>query len=147
MPKPTIHLTNWSSRKLHGPGRKFTIMARPRQWEHGEGFVYELTPPIGLLIKAQQGQINMETYRKDFMFRARRLSTMGKDILQEFQPGRLVALKSGLGIVAKLKDGDTLCCACSRAKAAAGECHRVWAAELLVEAGWRVLLDGKEVSR
>jgi len=39
------------------------------------------------------------------------------------------------------------CCACSRAAAAAGMCHRVWAAEALARAGWRVVLDGVEVVR
>ena len=32
----------------------------------------------------------------------------------------------------------------SRKDAEAGACHRVWAAELLAEAGWRVVLDGRE---
>lgn len=44
-----------------------------------------------------------------------------------------------------VSDGDTLCCACSRDDAAAGRCHRVWAAAALVRAGWRVILDGKEL--
>jgi hypothetical protein len=43
-------------------------------------------------------------------------------------------------------DGDTLCCACSREAAAAGRCHRVWSAEALVRAGWRVVIDGVKVS-
>ncbi len=67
-PRPTLVVTNWSSRRLHGPGRP--------------------------------------------------------------NPARVV------------RDGDTLCFACSRAHAARGLCHRVWAAELLVAAGWRVVLDG-----
>ena len=41
----------------------------------------------------------------------------------------------GFGAVA---DGDTLCCTCSRDDAAAGRC--------LVRAGWRVILDGQEVT-
>lgn len=44
---PTIYLSNWSSHKTpgaHGPGRKFTIMARPREWEVGEGTVAVLMP-------------------------------------------------------------------------------------------------------
>jgi len=42
-------------------------------------------------------------------------------------------------------DGDTICCSCSRSKAASGLCHRVWAAELLQLAGWCVVLDGFEL--
>ena len=37
MTTPTLYITNWSLRKLHGPGRLLTIMARPRPWEHGVG--------------------------------------------------------------------------------------------------------------
>ena len=43
--------------------------------------------------------------------------------------------------------GDTLICACAAAAAKAGKCHRVFAAALLVDAGWRVILDGEEVHR
>ena len=42
--KPTLHVTNWASRKLHGPKRKWNIMARSRAWEHGDGNVPLLTP-------------------------------------------------------------------------------------------------------
>ena len=40
-------------------------------------------------------------------------------------------------------DGDTLFCACSRAAAEAGQCHRVIAADLLHRAGWEVIFDGR----
>lgn len=33
---------------------------------------------------------------------------------------------------------------CGREAAARGECHRVWAAEMLRGAGWRVVLDGDD---
>lgn len=39
-------------------------------------------------------------------------------------------------------DGATLICACPRAAAAQGRCHRVIAADLLERAGWSVVLDG-----
>lgn len=38
--RPTLYLSNWSSHRTpgcHGPGRKLTIMAAPRRWEHGAG--------------------------------------------------------------------------------------------------------------
>jgi hypothetical protein len=40
-------------------------------------------------------------------------------------------------------DGATLICACSRGAATAGRCHRVIAADLLRQAGWDVVLDGR----
>ena len=136
---PTIHLTNWSSRKLHGPGRLLTIMAAPRQWERGAGSVPLLEPDIGDLLDVRRGQLTIDDYREH---------TEG-DILRRLErgalsPGVLSVSRAadGVGVVV---DGDTLCCACSREDAAAGRCHRVWAAPALVRAGWRVILDGVEV--
>lgn len=50
------------------------------------------------------------------------------------------------GSITAVEPGDTLICACSREAAAASRCHRTWAAYLLHAAGWRVVLDGVEVS-
>jgi len=78
----------------------------------------------------------MEEYRASYE------QTMG-GVGQFFLPGRLLA-RTPAGI-ATVADGDTLCCACSVAEARAGRCHRTWAAQFLVRAGWRVILDGVEV--
>lgn len=125
--KPTVYVTNWSSRKLKGPGRQLTIMAAPRSWERGDGAVLALTPDLRDLRDMQDGRITLPEYRRRFE-RALEGAKLG--------PGDL-----------DVRDGDTLCCACSRAAAAAGMCHRVWAAEALARAGWRVVLDGVEVVR
>ena len=45
-----------------------------------------------------------------------------------------------------VESGSTLCCACSKQKAAEGRCHRVWAAAALARAGWNVILDGIPVA-
>jgi hypothetical protein len=42
-----------------------------------------------------------------------------------------------------LPDGVTLVCTCAVSEAAAGRCHRVWAAGVLAESGYRVILDGQ----
>lgn len=127
MEKPTIHLTNFASRKLHS-GRVFTIMARPRQWEHGEGIVDVLTPLPADLIAYQAGVISLFRYRVLF---ERHLDKV------DLSPGVLSTGGDTLVV-----DGDTLCCACSKAEALAERCHRAWAAPYLVRAGWRVVLDG-----
>jgi hypothetical protein len=129
--KPTVHVTNHSSRRLHGPGRRLTIMAKPRQWEHGDGAVPAATPNPEWLFDVRAGEIPMAAYR-DLI--DRRLA--GHDLT----PGRLM---SSVGAVV---DGDSLCCACSRDEAAAGRCHRVWVAAALARAGWRVVLDGAELA-
>lgn len=139
--RPTIHVTNWSSRRLHGPGRALTIMARPRAWERGVGRVPWLTPADSDLRDAKAGRITLDEYRSRFEAYTGGLASRG-----HLDPGELaVVLYDGSGSDA-VRDGDTLCCACSRADAAAGRCHRVWAAQALARAGWRVLLDGVEVS-
>ena len=136
--KPTLHVTNWSSRKLHGPGRKWTIMADPRKWEHGDGWVYGLVPPMEDMQAARRGSITLVDYRrlyKNMVHHA--ASVLAPSVLSAFRPGYVPHY---------VNDGDTLCCACSRDAVARGECHRVWAAEALVAAGWRVILDGKELA-
>lgn len=131
---PTIYLSNWSSHRTpghHGPGRKLTIMARPRRLEHGEGRVPALTPDPLDLVDVKAGRLPVSAYRERF------LAAHGA---KDHTPGELTA---ALPEVSRpVADGDTLCCSCSRAEAAAGRCHRVWAAELLQAAGWRVVLDG-----
>lgn len=142
--QPTLHLTNWSSRKLHGPGRRFTMMRHPRAWEHGDGRVPALTPLDVDLHLVRMGKIDPVTY-----------ATRCRELFAGFPlaPGALTFAHTIDGVTrpvtinVPVADGDTLCCACSREAAARGECHRVVAAELLVAAGWRVLLDGVEVPR
>ena len=138
--RPTLHVTNWSSWRLHGPGRKLTIMAAPRRWEHGDGVVRTLVPNVLDLMDFQAGTITLDRYRVGFLFRMEHFSKDPNDLT----PGMLAA-KCDHGTLF-VRDGDTLCCACSRADAAAGRCHRAWAAPYLVRAGWRVILDGVEVS-
>lgn len=132
--KPTIHITNWSSRKLHH-GHVYTIMAKPRRWERGEGAVTGLVPNANDLASVRAESITVAEYRRRFLD-----GWTPERTVSTFRPGRVMA-STGNGLVA-LADGDTLCCACSRDAAARGECHRVWAAELLRQAGWRVVLDG-----
>ena len=45
----------------------------------------------------------------------------------------------------EVRDGDTLCCACSREAAENDRCHRVWVAQALLKNGWDVVLDGKRL--
>jgi len=144
--KPTIYLTNWSSRALHGPGRKLTIMARPRTWEMGEG--YEMMgQPSGHLIRLMQaalverrsgdGHAALDVYR-DAMNKHWR----GAAFNDMLRPGHLPWARHGDRVAcAPVDDGDTLLCACARG----AECHRRWYAPHLVAAGWRVILDGVEV--
>lgn len=146
--RPILYVTNWSSKKLHGPGRLFSIMARPRRWEHGEGTVIDLVPDIEDLADARSGRISMTQYRDRYEVEVAGkrsklapwdLSAMGDRAKFITGPGKWEFNKI------LILSGDTLCCACSRANAAEGKCHRVWAAHILAECGWKVILDGKEL--
>jgi hypothetical protein len=129
--KPKIYVTNWSSRKLHGPGRKLTIMAAPRAWEHGAGRVPACTPLLGWLQSLRAGTMDLAGYRERIRLRLAE---------HALAPGPLVGVIEG--DYRPVESGDTLLCACSREAAARGECHRVWVAEALAAAGWEVVLDG-----
>jgi len=131
---PVLYLTNFASRKLHH-GHVYTIMARPRAWEHGEGTVSRLVPSVLDLTAYQHGHLSIEEYRRKFENHI--MMREWRDLLR---PGRLCTEE---GVV--IADGDTLCCSCSKAEAVAGRCHRAWAAPYLVSAGWTVILDGVEV--
>jgi hypothetical protein len=140
--KPTIYLSNFASFRTpghHGPGRLFCIMAKPRHWEKGEGHVVVLTPSREDLENYQSGLINGAMYQKRFLEELE-----GRDL----SPGALLAWvdvsASMKPIAIVVRDGDTLACSCSKEAAAQSKCHRVWIATPLSEAGWRVLLDGKE---
>lgn len=133
--RPTLHVTNWSSRRLHGPGRTFTIMTMPRSWEWGAGRLLCATPDREMFRQVVCGSLSIEDYAAHI-----RAQMAGADLT----PGVLVVEGAPPGEEA-LRGGDTLCCACSKAQAAAGRCHRVWIAEALAQASWRVLLDGVEV--
>lgn len=134
---PSVHITNWPSRTLHGPGRRFSIMRNPRAWEWGEGRVLLFLPLASDLADVREERISFREY-------AARCLLQFSQHPEQLPPGELLA--SDRGVLTAVRHGDTLLCSCSGAQAARGRCHRVIAAELLAGAGWRVILDGEEMS-
>lgn len=143
--RPTLYLTNWSSRRHHGPGRKLTIMARPRAWEHGEGAVGILLPDAGALVAVKARRMTADEYfsrfREDLAWATRERGDGGELRGNPLAPGRLSYQPVWSIPKGSVADGDTLLCAC----AVGAPCHRREAAPFLVRAGWRVILDGVEV--
>lgn len=148
--KPTIHITNWSSRKLHS-GNVYTIMAYPNggygQW--GAGRVAVLAP-LGTLTFLMTKAI---AERKDGVVGGPKMvayqaAYVGwlSEIPKLLRPDGLRAFGLGDSFVGAsgqpVAGGDTIACACSRAEAAAGRCHRSWAIPFLQRAGWSVVADG-----
>jgi len=136
--KPIIHITNWPSKKLHGPGKKWTMMALPREWEKGDGSIDELVPTEEDTINAKSGKITFDEFRMNYFAE---LSSMSL-----FRLGRLQAITENDTKV-YVKSGDTICCVCSKDAASEGKCHRVFAAEIMNDAGWHVILDGKDFTK
>jgi hypothetical protein len=140
----TLYLSNWSSHRtpgMHGPGRKWSIMAKPREWERGDGIVVVGTPDASDLDAVRAGTLTTAKYRARCEARWDRwLAGYGPGILKPW-PKQMDGAE-----VVTVSDGDTLCCACSVAEAREGRCHRSWLAPYLVRAGWRVVLDGADTS-
>jgi len=134
MNRPEIYLTNWSSPKLHGPGRKLTIMTHPRHWEKGDGLVPSCRPASDMLLKVKRGEMTWSDFRAHILSRV---------CGQGHSPGDLWAIVMGQAV--PVEGGDTLCCSCSKEDAAKGRCHRAYVAEALSKAGWRVILDGQDM--
>lgn len=116
-------------------------MARPRHWEMGEGAVDALVPMYEDFDLYKRGELTLVGYRELYLAR----SYLLEHPLQELAPGRLRATMYVPALWKDIEDGDTLLCCCSKADAAAGKCHRVWAAELLRKAGWTPIVDGREM--
>ena len=139
----SLYLSNWASHRtpgMHGPGyAPLTIMARPRHFERGAGRVMALIPTereIPLLMAAlanRDDEAAVHAYRAAL---EARWATMA------LAPGMLMSRQRNDSVPRAVLSGMTLCCACSRAEAAAGRCHRAWAAPFLARAGWTVVLDG-----
>lgn len=152
MDSPTLYLSNWSSHRTpgaHGPGRKWSIMARPRAWERGEGACIPLAPlgPPGVLLDLLVVQRRAGAVDPDLLDRYRQAMAHRwgpREYGPDLGPTHLWAAPDE-GPPVRVSDGDTLCCACAVAEAREGRCHRAWAAPFLVRAGWRVVLDGVEV--
>lgn len=151
--RPTLHVTNWSSTGLHGPGPRLTIMAAPRSWEHGDGRVDVLLPKATDLRAAQAGTLSPDAYRAAFeakMEQALLDGSLRPHVGLMYNPAHRLAATGTAAAAANatsfsVESGSTLCCACSKQKAAEGRCHRVWAAQALARAGWSVILDGVRV--
>jgi hypothetical protein len=145
MTRPTLYLTNWSSRKLHGPGRKLCAMARPRHFERGDGRLDQCAPKAEWLRAVQNDRLSLGRYRKlcEEWFGTFRL-------LGSYNPGALsfktpTVNPTGMRPV---EDGDTLYCACARPDSPkrTHPCHLELLAPFLVRAGWDVVLHGRWLS-
>lgn len=156
----TIHLTNFASSRLHGPGPLLHIMAAPPAFvlAHAAGRVPALIPQgreqdymRDLLRRRKYGEIiptddpALSAYRDTYTARLRTLAALpaAQDWLPPW-PAYVTADCAPEGFA--IPDGATLVCTCAVSEANAGRCHRTWAASVLAEVGYAVILDGQPLT-
>ena len=159
MAAPVLYLHSWGwvaarVKKREWPpegysGRAYRIMAYARTFELGDGCVAMLAPStpeelslLRIIVRRRRAfqDCAEEAAAYRALLEARWLAGLGA-----VAPGQLLVASptpTGADLVGS---GDALCCACSAADAAAGRCHRAWAAPLLARVGWTVFLDGQAV--
>jgi hypothetical protein len=155
------------TRESVGSGPAYSIMRFPRDFELAvaAGQVLALTPPRRLAAPAIEAKhahdagegtaaawAEYEAALREIWERPAHFGRLSPGLLAWGAPAvpgeRSAAPWDGSKWIVggPVADGSTLFCACSREAASAGRCHRVIAAPLLARAGWRVILDGSEVS-
>lgn len=164
--RPVLYLTNAASVRAVkkgnatppvaarvGPGDHWCIMAKPdpRRGELGQGTVFELCPLPENLDNIKRSRMTVGEYQKAFVEEPAPIgpgetSSVPRSWL-DLSMGRLTARRAfrqrHSGEIAPVQAGDTLTCSCGAKQAAIGQCHRVWASALLIDAGWDVVLDGE----
>ncbi len=137
-----------------GPEGTYNIMRWPgRMRPVAEGRVLAFMPTSEELRRAKAGMRADDTAAwTEYEAALRRRWGLMRVRAEQHGPGLLTVYRSTPNggrwddqwwtAVGTVEDGATLVCACSRASAAAGRCHRVLAAEFLAAAGWEVILDG-----
>src|SRR3990167_6154018 len=138
--KPTLWISNFASHRtpgMHGPVRLYTIMARPRRWEHGAGRVSAFVPPdpdelVRVIAARRQGLTDLVGAYREGVIRAWALN------YEDYghAPGELLAYCAD-GVEAPVLDGATLCCACSVDEARAGRWPPARAGPFPVRGGGR----------
>jgi|APSaa5957512622_1039677.scaffolds.fasta_scaffold05049_4 hypothetical protein len=120
---PTIHVTNTSSSRLHGLGRRWSALRSP-----GPHLVPHLDGPVRLALAGVDHQL---------MYQEGRL-----------QPGSLMGKGwSAWDKPRAVQRGDSLLCTCPRLNSPrwTRSCHLELLAHWLVRAGWLVVLHGREL--
>ena len=121
-------------------GRKLSIASRSPHTHQPEGKVEALVPRAEDLRLWRGEEITQAELRTRYM---RHVEASGVKLV----PGKLLWHPYSFfeqDHVQPVEPGDVLFCLCSHVQKDGIECHRLWAAELLTAAGWRIVLDGKE---
>ncbi len=163
MTAPTLYLCHARARRGQGPGRRWSIEARPDFRVRGAGRIHALRPPWPWVARFAEDRIPVQDFRaayqdmvtgllaEDYRPHAARCALVPSLVLwgswrryltaeRALGPGELVA-ESWCDCTHLVEDGDTLW----TSEKWGAEGVRKWAAEVLACSGWRVVLDGREV--
>ncbi len=144
MPKrerPVLHLCSLeevASEKLPIRGRRLSIASRSPQGCEPEGKVEGLVPRAEDLRAFREKKIDQDEFRNRYL---NHIQVSGIKL----SPGKLLWVPYSFFKQQEsysVEAGDVLFCLCLHAQKDGLECHRLWAAQLLMDAGWNVILDG-----
>jgi hypothetical protein len=120
------------------PGRKLSIASRSPHGHEPEGKVESLVPRTEDLRFFNNKEISQDEFRDRYV---KHVEASGVKLA----PGKLVWNPYSFfrrGDEQLVESGDVLYCLCLYAQKGGLECHRLWAAKLLMNAGWDVILHG-----
>jgi hypothetical protein len=126
---------------VSSPGRRLSIASRTPHGVNPDGKIDALVPRAEDLRFFAQKEISQEEFRERYY------AWVGHQAAS-LAPGKLFWQPYSFftqGDEQLVESGDVLFCTCLHAQKDGLECHRLWAAELLVRFGWKVVLDGDRV--
>lgn len=142
-----VYLTNPVGLKngLGGPRQRWLITVAPPTWllQISDRICLAGCPPSADLMRATRaGLVPWAEYERRCRARwARGAAQLRPEVLRGYQAKAWLTNRHKLE-VGRVWDGDTLLCVCATGK----PCHRIWMADVLVSAGWEVVLDGRPLN-
>lgn len=120
------------------PGRKLSIASLSPRGHEPEGKVEGLVPRAEDLRFLNNKEISQDEFRDRYV---KHIESSGVRLA----PGKLMWNPYSFfhrGDEQLVESGDVLYCLCLHAQKDGLECHRLWAARLLMNAGWDAILHG-----
>jgi hypothetical protein len=139
---PVLFVGGWEDPEKPS-GRKLSIASRTPHGVDPDGKIDALVPRAEDLRLYKTNEISLDEFR-------RRYFEVVEDFgVKKLAPGKLMWSPFSFfrrDDAQPVEAGDFVFCTCVKSSGQGLECHRLWAARLLVQAGWDVVLDGEKFS-